>query len=52
MSCAVLGPFVFCGSLRSVGISSSLKFWYNSSDNLSGSALFFYGRLFIAAAIS
>jgi hypothetical protein len=38
--------------LRSVGISSSLKVWWNSAETMSGPALFFFGRLFIAVSIS
>jgi hypothetical protein len=38
--------------LRRVGISSSLKVWYNSAENPSGPGIFFFERLFIAASIS
>jgi hypothetical protein len=36
---------------RSVGIVSFLKVWQNLEENLSGTGLFFFGRLFIAASI-
>jgi hypothetical protein len=34
-----------CNSLKSIGIKSSLKVWYNSAINPSGTGLFLVGRL-------
>jgi hypothetical protein len=45
-------PFSFVEILRSVGICSSLKVWWNSAKTPSGPGLFFIGRLFIAGSIS
>jgi hypothetical protein len=38
--------------LRSIGVSSSLKFWWNLAVNPSGPGHFFVERLFITGLIS
>jgi hypothetical protein len=46
-------PFLFCGKVRGVLVLDLLlKVWLNSAVSLSGSGLFFFGKLFTASSIS